>query len=173
MPPVATAMTETRKAWQEPMVWLMAGIPALTVIAGLYTLFIAFHSGPLDVAPASVQRVGQAQTLSSIADQLSTDNNYHGFLVLDKSSQPWTLTLKLVPSRLASNSIQVVFVHPQRADQDIIIQLPSQQSTIAMQPVIGFKPQQIVVSDNQNQWRLVGTDSGQSSITLTPALSAQ
>ena len=56
-------MTETRKAWQEPMVWLMVGIPALTVVAGFATLIIALQSGPMDMVPASVQRVSQAQTL--------------------------------------------------------------------------------------------------------------
>lgn len=166
-------MTEQRKAWQEPMVWLMVGIPLLTVLAGFYTLYLAMNAGPLDASKTSVQRIAQAQTLDSGADKFSTENNYHAFLMLDKSRPIWSVSLKTVPSHLRNGAINIVFVHPQRADQDITVRIASKQDSIDMPTTITFKPQQIVVSDTQGRWRLVGVDDGGSQISLTPVLSAR
>lgn len=166
-------MTEQRKAWQEPMVWLIAGIPLLTVIAGFYTLYLASNAGPIDASITSVQRIAQAQTLNNSADQFSTENNYHALLTLDKSQAIWSVALKTTPSQLRDSDINIVFVHPQRADQDMTVRMTSMQDSIRMPATIEFKPQQIIVSDTQGKWRLVGIDDGSNNVTLTPVLSTQ
>ena len=78
------------------------GIPALTVIAGFYTLYLAFTSGPLDPVQASVQRVGKGQSLESPADSAASQGHYRAYLILDKQSNPWQLTLKTAPETLAA-----------------------------------------------------------------------
>ena len=166
-------MTENRKAWQEPMVWLMVGIPFLTVIAGFYTLYLAINAGPLDPPRISVQRIAQAQTVNNSVDVFSTAQKYYAFLIIDKSQPSWTLSLKTIPSNLIEKDINIVFVHPQRADQDITILLPKNQDSIQMPTAMTFKPQQIVISDTQSTWRLVGVDNGNKQIMLTPVLSHQ
>jgi hypothetical protein len=173
MPAWVVVMTEIRKAWQEPMVWLMVGIPFLTVIAGFYTLYLAINAGPLDPPKISVQRIAQAQTVNNSIDEYSTAQKYYAFLIIDKSQPTWKLSLKTIPSNLIEKDINIVFVHPQRADQDITIQLPKNQDTIQMPTTVTFKPHQIVVSDAKGQWRLVGVDNGSNQIILTPVLSNQ
>ena len=164
-------MIESRKAWQEPMVWLMVGIPFLTVIAGFYTLYLAINSGSLDSSKVSVQRIAQAQTVENLVDKFSAQQNYYGFLIIDKNLPIWSVTLKTVPIKLREQNIHIVFVHPQFAEQDVTVQISSKQESILLPKALAFKPQQIVVSDVQGKWRLVGTDNGSSLITLTPVLS--
>ena len=157
-------MTEQRKAWQEPMVWLMAGIPALTVVAGIATYFIARQSGPMDMDPASVQRISQAQTLESTEDRTATDRNYRAFLIIDKQT---------VPMSLAEKDMHLVFVHPNRAERDIDVLLLANAKSTTMSKPLDFKAQQIMLRDAEKTWRLVGSYNDQSNITLTPALSTE
>ena len=166
-------MNEQRKAWQEPMVWLMVGIPFLTVIAGLYTVFLAFQSGPLDMAPANVQRTGQAQVLESTEDKTAADGNYRAFLIIDQQTQPWSISVKTVPMNLTEQDMHLVFVHPNRAERDIDLLLPANVGVAVMLTPISFKAQQIILSDSKKTWRLVGQYDGNSTITLTPAQPVQ
>ena len=166
-------MTEQRKAWQEPMVLLMAGIPALTVVAGIATYFIARQSGPMDMDPASVQRISQAQTLESTEDRTATDRNYRAFLIIDKQSKPWSISLKTVPMSLAEKDMHLVFVHPNRAERDIDVLLLANAKSTTMSKPLDFKAQQIMLRDAEKTWRLVGSYNDQSNITLTPALSTE
>ena len=53
-------MTE-RPAWREPMVWLTAGLPAASVVAGLLLVITALRAGGADEVDAPVQRRAQAQ----------------------------------------------------------------------------------------------------------------
>lgn len=166
-------MSEQRKAVQEPMVWLMVGIPVLTVFAGLYTLYLAFNSGPLDLVPASVQHPGLAQVLDSAEDRMASERNYRGFLLIDDSNQPWSLSVKTVPETLLAGDTQVVFVHPNSASQDITIVVPANTASLTMSENLSFKPQQILLKDLKNTWRLVGTYEGNPTTMLTPALHSQ
>lgn len=166
-------MTEARKAWQEPMVWLMAGIPVLTVFAGIATLIIALQSGPMDPVPASVQRVAQAQTLNGAEDRAAADGNFRAFLIIDQTVQPWSIRVKTVPLSLADKDMHLVFVHPNRAERDIDVLLPAKAASTAMPKLLDFKAQQVMLRDAGNSWRLVGVFDGQSNVTLTPALQAQ
>lgn len=164
-------MTETRKPWQEPMVWLMVGIPAATVIAGLATLAIAIRSGSMDTVPSSVQRVAQAQVLASVIDDSTSGKGYRGYLLLDRSATAWRVSVKTVPATLAAEPLRVLFVHPTLAIRDVRVDLAAGETSITGVP--DFIPQQIIVSDAAGTWRLVGAYSELSVMNLTPALSAQ
>lgn len=50
-----------RPAWREPMVWLTAGLPAASVVAGLLLVVTAVRAGGADEVDASVQRRAQIQ----------------------------------------------------------------------------------------------------------------
>lgn len=163
-------MTEARKSWQEPMVWLMLGIPAATVVAGLATLAIAIRSGSMDTVPSSVQRIAKAQVLNSAIDDFTASRNYRGYLILDRSTEAWQVSLKTTPADLGLSAAHVLFVHPNLAANDTGIELRAGDGVL--QKALGFTPQQIIVTDDAGTWRLVGTYSGQSTIALTPALMA-
>lgn len=160
-----------RKAWQEPMVWLMAGIPLATIVAGIATLVIALRSGSMDGVPASVQRVSQIQTLDSAADLAATRLDYHGYLLVERGASGWRLELKTAPPALAEQPAHVLFVHPNRARQDVRVTLTDGQATLAQIPA--FVPSQVVVTDDAGTWRLVGDYSDSGTLTLTPAVQAR
>jgi len=160
-----------RKAFQEPMVWLMVGIPALTVIAGIATLIIALRSGELDSVPSPVVRVAQTQTLQSSADNTASQRGYRGQLHIDRRQNPWQLQIQLTPEDAATGKLQVLFVHPQFAKQDVRIVLERGAGNLA-EP-LQFVPQQVVVSDSRGVWRLVGAYAAEDDIVLTPSNPAQ
>lgn len=164
-------MSEGRKPWQEPMVWLMVGIPAATVVAGLATMAIALRSGSMDSVPTSVQRVAQAQVLASAVDDSTASKGYRGFLMLERGPEAWRVSVKTVPANLAETPLQVLFVHPTLAARDVRIELVAGAAAGAAS--IDFIPQQVIVSDSAGTWRLVGAYREQSVLDLTPALSAQ
>jgi hypothetical protein len=161
-------MTEPRKTWKEPMVWMIVGIPALTVIAGFYTLYLAIASGPLDSVQASVERVGKGQALHSAADSAASKGHYRGYLILDRQAAPWQLTLKTSPDHLASKPVDVLFVHANLAERDVRVSLQSGSGRLTVP--LDFTPQQIVVTDHAGAWRLVGTYGDSANIALTPAI---
>ena len=161
-------MTETRKTWQEPMVWMIVGIPALTVVAGFFTLYLAISSGPLDSVQASVERVGKGQTLHSAADNTASQGHYRGYLVIDRQAEPWQLTLKTMPENLTALPVDVLFVHANLAERDVRVSLQSGSGRLTVP--LDFTPQQIVVTDHAGAWRLVGTYGDSANIALTPAI---
>ena len=163
-------MSDGRKSWQEPMVWLMVGIPAATVVAGLATLAIALRAGSMDTVPASVQRVAQAQVLASAIDDSTAGKGYRGYLLLERGPTAWRVSVKTVPATLAAAPLHVLFVHPTLASRDVRVELADGKASTADAP--DFIPQQIIVSDAAGTWRLVGAYSGLSVMNLTPALSA-
>ena len=164
-------MTGPRKTWKEPMVWMIFGIPALTVIAGFYTLYLAMASGPLDSVQASVVRVGKGQALHSAADSAASEGHYRGYLVLDRRAGPWRLTLKTSPEHLASSPVDVLFVHANRAERDVRVRLGSGSGRL--DEALDFTPQQVVVTDAAGRWRLVGSyDPAAANIALTAAIEA-
>lgn len=51
-----------RSPLREPMVWLMAGLPLASVVAGIALVVTAIRSGGADAVADDVQRTGQVQT---------------------------------------------------------------------------------------------------------------
>lgn len=164
-------MNESRKAWQEPMVWLMVGIPAATVVAGLATFAIALRAGSMDNVPTSVTRVAQAQVLASAVDDATASKGYRGYLVLERSPAVWRVSVKTLPADLAAEPLRVLFVHPTLAARDVRVDLTAGRASSTEAP--DFMPQQVIVSDAAGTWRLVGDYNGQQVLNLTPSLSAQ
>lgn len=164
-------MNEARSPWREPMVWLVFGIPAATVIAGLATFAIALRAGSVDSVPAPVARVAQAQVLTGTADAAATRGDYRATLNLQRDGATWRIRVETVPAALADAPLQVLFVHPTLARRDVRVELDGRAA--ARTPAPDFIPQQVIVSDAAGAWRLVGAYSELSAMKLTPALSAQ
>ncbi len=162
--------TRQRKAIQEPMVWLMVGIPALTVVAGIATLIIALRSGELDSVPSPVERIAQTQTLQSPADAAANRLGYRGLLRIDRTHKPWQIQIQITPESAMRSKLQILFVHPQFAKQDVSIELDSNTGSLAKP--LPFVPQQVVVANISGTWRLVGTYSSDGDIILTPSHTA-
>jgi hypothetical protein len=101
-------------AWHEPLVWLVFGIPALTVVAGLITVWIAVQRADSNVAEdyykrglainRSLDRESRAQALELVAEV---------WLLADRS-----LTIRLSGKVSPPDSIVLTLTHPVHAEQD-------------------------------------------------------
>lgn len=63
-------MKKPRKAWREPMVWMLIGLPLAMVAIGFALLFAAVdHGGPVADSPDKVTRLGHLQLTAEEAPQ--------------------------------------------------------------------------------------------------------
>lgn len=58
---MASPDSHRRPAWREPMVWLVAAIPAASVVAGIALVIVAVRAGGADAVADPVRRVAQVQ----------------------------------------------------------------------------------------------------------------
>jgi hypothetical protein len=110
-----------RPAWREPLVWMVWGIPGLTVVAGLFTWWIAAQRADSNVAEdwykrgmtinRSLERETRAQTLGLTAELRLADEH--------------DLRLRL-DGGAAPASVTVLLTHPVRAEQDRHLSLARQ-----------------------------------------------
>ena len=101
-------------AWHEPLVWLVFGIPALTVVAGLITAWIAVQRADSNVAEdyykrglainRSLDREARAQALGLVAE-ISLQAGH-------------SLTVHLSGKLSPPESIILNMTHPVHAEQD-------------------------------------------------------
>lgn len=80
-----------------PELWLVAGIPALTVAAGIATVLIASLSGSTDAVILPVERTGPIQVLRDEADRRAAALGLSARLILDEERR--LLTVVLTPAR--------------------------------------------------------------------------
>lgn len=78
-----------RGAFREPMVWLVAGLPAAAVLAGIATIVLAVGS---DAGDARVRRIAQTQTTDLAPDQEAARRALRGELRLDGEAVRLALT---------------------------------------------------------------------------------
>lgn len=109
-----SAPLPNRPAWREPLVWMVFGIPGLTVVAGLFTWWIAAQRADSNVAEdwykrgvtinRSLERESRAQALGLSARLHLAD--HHDLRVTLRGTGP-------LPA-----SVTVLLIHPVRAEQD-------------------------------------------------------
>jgi hypothetical protein len=101
-------------AWHEPLVWLVFGIPALTVVAGLITAWIAVQRADSNVAEdyykrglainRSLDREARAQLLGLVVEiSLQADRS---------------MTMRLSGKLTPPESVTLSMTHPVHAEQD-------------------------------------------------------
>ena len=146
-------MTGKRPAWREPMVWLAAGIPLVTLVAGFATLRIASRTGAMDAAPEQVQRTAQTQTSDLSADEAAARMGLQARL--DVSPQGDLLITGLGTGN-SSDSLDLLLVHPTSAAKDIRLSLirdgEAWRGSAHFDPAVEWRLQ---LHDPARQWRLV------------------
>ena len=144
-----------RPWWKEPMVWLIAGLPATAVIASFVTYFIAAHDpdslvnseyrkeGFAVVAPAGeADRAAAALGLSA----RMTIRNGRMELVLrgQQTTRPMRLALSIVHPTQAKHDVQIILVHSHGL------------SYIAPDPELGSGKRILVLEPEDRSWRITG-----------------
>jgi hypothetical protein len=113
--PMSTPTIDTvRPAWREPLVWMVWGIPALTVVAGLFTWWIAAQRADSNVAEDYYKR-GLAINRSLERDARAAERGLSAELTLHGEND---LRLRLSGAGPMPPVVTVLLTHPIRAEQD-------------------------------------------------------
>lgn len=136
------------------MVWLVAGLPAVAVIASFTTYFIAAKD-PDPLVNAGYHKEGMAPVKDSAKEALAAANSITGQLVLTNTEAKIVLSGRL-PSIPAS--LELLLLHPSHADQDMRIQLHSRGQGIysAFTPEVKPGKRHWVLEPDDRSWRLAG-----------------
>src|SRR3954470_19284874 len=157
------------KAWhREPWPWLLMAGPALVIVAGFYTMWLALRSDDGLVA-ADYYKRGLAinQTLSR--NQRATDMALSARVDLDADAKKIGVTLK--GHSAAPLALRLTLVHPTRAMSDRVIELHPVAPGVyeGAQPADASGRRVFMLEDFERTWRLDGeATAGARSITLSP-----
>ncbi|HVL58290.1 MAG TPA: FixH family protein [Burkholderiaceae bacterium] len=107
-PPASTARSE-------PLVWLIVGIPALTIVAGIVTFWIAAQRADSNVAADYYKR---GLTVNRILEREERAAQRSLAAEVDLARGELAVTLK-GPTALAPSSLRVTLTHPVRSELDV------------------------------------------------------
>jgi uncharacterized protein len=71
---------------RNPVLWLVIGLPALSVVAGIGLLVVAIRSGGSDAVPAEVRRTAQVQVTDLAPDEAARRAGLRVVLRVDADS---------------------------------------------------------------------------------------
>lgn len=156
-------------AWREPMLWLVFGLPATSVVAAFILIAAATGPGANDASSDIVRRTSQIQESDLTPDLAARELGLAMHLRVDES----VVELRPVGHVPAEAPLQLTLSHPTQAARDV---------HLALQPVAGLWRADVRI-DASHDWnlRLVAADGawriagrlprGERSALLAPALS--
>jgi hypothetical protein len=108
--------TTPRAAWREPMVWLVAAIPAAAVIGTFALLYVASRSSGTDDAVADqVKRTAQVQVADLGPDAMARQRRLSAVV---RQGADIVEVLPVNGDFDRSAGVELLFNHPARADLD-------------------------------------------------------
>jgi hypothetical protein len=166
------ANPDKRPAWREPMVWLVAAIPAAAVIGTIALFVVASRSsGTNDAVDARVQRTAQVQ----VAD-LGPDASARrlGLAAVVRRAPAFIEVLPVKGSFERDAELVLALNHPARAEQDRSVVLRPTKSGWRGDHDIDFTHDwNLQLRDKSGGWRLQGRwVAGQQATYVQPALEA-
>lgn len=154
---------------REPMLWLVVGLPAAVVVAGIATLVIALRSGGSDAIPDDVRRTAQVQVADLGADARARDLRLSALVRVDGEA----LEVLPVSGTLPRQSpLTLRLQHPTQAAEDIELVLkPAGSGWRARHALDGSHDWRLELSPADRDWRLRGRlPAGILAARLDPAL---
>ena len=154
--------------WRQPIMWLVVGLPGITVIALVSLVIIAAGPGSTDSIDTSVQRTGRMQTADLGPDQTAARLQLSALLRIDRGS------LEVLPLHAGFDTgrpLRLAMRHPARADLDreFVLQ-PSGGNWRAPAPTLELDHDwTLQLAPEGGAWRLQGRlVKGQLSARLQP-----
>jgi len=143
-----------RPWWKEPMVWLVAGLPAIAVVASFTTYFIAADK-PDPLVNAGYHKEGMAPGKDTSREERAAALSIGGELAISHGVARLNLSGRLdtMPA-----SLELLLLHPTQSDQDSLIQLHSlgQGEYAGAMPESSQGKRQWVLEPKDSTWRLAG-----------------
>lgn len=152
---MALDLSTDRPWWKEPMVWLIAGLPATAVVASFITYFIAAHE-PDSLVKADYRKEGFALVEKTTeADRMAAELGLLARLTVNHGKLEVTLKSRLAsaPARVA-----LTIIHPTKESQDIHLILDGSKGEpyIANLPDVGNGKRILVLEPEDRAWRISG-----------------
>lgn len=160
-----------RSALREPMVWLMIGLPAASVVAGIALVVAAIRTGGADTVTDEVQRTAQIQVSELGPDERAQAMKLSAVLRLE----PAALAVLPVNGEFVRNEpLTLVLSHPTDAARDRRVVL--QPTELGWRAIGDFRAGHdwiVQLAPADGQWRIHGRlHSGQQAAYLGPSLVA-
>ena len=160
-------MTE-RPAWREPMVWLTAGLPAASVVAGLLLVVTAVRAGGADEVDAPVQLRAQAQVSELGPDETARNLQVSALVRLDADRIEVLPVSGPVPR---DQPLVLALSHPTDAAQDRrIVLLPGAHGWQAPATLSTGHDWLLRLAPEDGRWRVVGRMVRGATTRVGPAL---
>ncbi len=137
-----------------PELWLVAGIPALTILAGVATVILASASGSADAVILPVERTGPIQVLRDAADRRAAELKLRARVMLDRERHLLTAEL----SAPLSEPLTLTLAHPVRRSLDRRVVLTPlgagrYRAVLSLPPAHHWN---LVLAARDGSWRLGG-----------------
>ncbi len=162
-------MAGDHKRRANPVAWLVLGIPAATILAGIATLWVAAGGSAVDASPDPVRRMAQVQEVALDADAVAAREGLSATLHLEDGM----LRLELRPAPGTTTPV-LQLVHPIESDADLALDFtpgPTGWRHPGAYPDGIAWHLRLVAPDGR--WRLVGRHvPGATRIELAPAVPA-
>lgn len=159
---------------RNPVLWLIVGLPALVIVAGLATLYIAISHGGSDAIPDEVRRTAQIQTAELGPDQRAAELKLSAVFSVQKDHlEVLPATGPLVDDKaMRAQPLRLLLAHPTDGAKDIELKLlPTAAGWRVDHALDAGHDWRIQVQPEGTAWRLHGRlPAGQRGVLLTPAL---
>ncbi len=144
-----------RPWWKEPMVWLVAGLPATAVIAGFTTYFIAAHEADT-LVDTSFRKEGLVMVQKATsADLAAARQGLRARMTLHNGM----LTTRLLGQEVAPpERLRLSIHHPTREELDMQLLLYQDASGnyVASLPDLGSGRRMMILAAEDQSWRITG-----------------
>ena len=152
-----------------PVMWLVIGLPLLSIVAGVGLVVVAVRSGGADVVGDDVRRVSQIQTTDLGPDELARARELSAVLRLDAD------LVEVIPvgGRYERGAaLELLLQHPTSAREDVRITLtPSDNGWRADTAVATDHDWLLQLQPADRSWRLRGRlPKAQRAARLAPSL---
>lgn len=161
-------MDSSASRWRNPMLWLVVGLPAASVVAGIGLVVVASrHSG--DNSIDRVRRTAQIQVADLGPDATAQQGRFSAVLRADGA------TLEVLPVTGAfdrARPLQVKLLHPTESaqDRDVLLQ-PTETGWRLPVEVDLSHDWNVQLAPADGRWRILGRlPKGQQAVLLRPAL---
>lgn len=161
---------EPRPWYRIPIVWMMIGLPALAVVAGFITLYLAVSTRDGLVVDDYYEQ-GKAINRELARDHEAMKSGLGGALVIAPANNAVELDLHAASGFEPPQQLRLAFMHTTRDGNDRVLTATRGAAWHYSAPLPEFVPGRYRVQVETPRWRLVGSlhVPGETRIALDPA----
>lgn len=160
---------ERRPWWKMPVMWLVIGLPLLSIVAGVGLVIVAARSGGADVVRDEVRRVSQIQTADLGPDERARSLALSAVLSSDEGV---VRVIAATGEFERDRPLRLVLQHPSRGVEDVELELaPDETGWLAAHAIDHSHDWLVQLTPADGRWRLQARlPRDQHAVRLAPSL---